>query len=102
MEYVQGVFLLVVLFGGEGEFCAPVFFTAPEYQVQYSHGCRLSFETIKNIMKQMTSETKNLQMYSTEVTGHSPGKSPSTGRCCFIFTDLDIERSGCHAHGRVQ
>ena len=45
-------FWLVVPFLGEQEFLRTVFFAAPEYQVQYSTGCRLCvLKRSKNIMK---------------------------------------------------
>lgn len=52
LEYIQDVFLVGCTLFGRTRVLRTVFFAAPEYQVQYSTGCRLCvLKRSKNIMK---------------------------------------------------
>ena len=106
-------FCWLYLFGEKPEFCAPFFFAAPEYQVQYSTGCRLCVlkrsQTSWNILTWVRNkESSNVRylrsLWTREISLCSCcwlGSSDLASLSSFIFTDLDVEGSGYHAHGRV-
>lgn len=111
LEYIQDVFLVgCTLFGRTRVVAHRFFFHSSGVPSSVLHGLQaMCFETSWNILTWVRNkESSNVRylrsLWTREISLCSCcwlGSSDLASLSSFIFTDLDVEGSGCHAHGRV-